>query len=654
MLHLEKVDLHHAKNKLDHHTSDYASNRLILRRGQAFQMTLLLNRALKAEDSVTFDVETGKSPDIVKTTFLLSTREVPRRSWKAVTDSPATSCSVTVWITPPTTAIIGSYRLVVRFFSGGYVSLNLPGFILLFNPWASDDCVYLANELEREEYVLRDSTIIYSGNENHISEQGWSLGQVNSNDDRGVVQGNWSGNYNDGHSPTSWSGSVDILRKWAKSGPVRYGQCWVFAGVLCTVMRCLGIPTRIVTNFSSARDTNVNLCIDTFYDAEGNNLGGSDTIWNFHVWNEAWLTRDDIGSYYDGWQVVDATREEKYDLFRLGPTSVKAVKEGDVHLNYDGTFVFSEVNADNNFWIYHEQSHYFERVETITGSVGKFTSTKAVGSNDRIDITSNYKYEEGTVGEIEVYHNALLNLYGRRTIATDGVNARRAIVTTAMSRMSRARPASKQDISGKFKELGTPELGHDIDLTLVLLNRSSSEKMITVIFNANVSGYTRRIMRNILIEYRFISVASKEEKEIPLKIPYTKYIHHLLDDKVVEVTALCKGDETEKVLIAQVITLKSPLLQIEVLSDAVVHKPLRAKVTFINPLKEVLIDCEVSAEGSGLVKEQIKKKFFLRPKTKPLVIIEFTPYMKGSKQLNIVVSFNKSITIKGFMIIVVN
>lgn len=64
--------------------------------------------------------------------------------------------------------------------------------------------------------------------------------QVNSNDDNGVLLGNWSGDYSGGDSPSSWSGSVDILRKWKTSSfkPVRYGQCWVFAGVLTTGMSC--------------------------------------------------------------------------------------------------------------------------------------------------------------------------------------------------------------------------------------------------------------------------------------------------------------------------------------------------------------------------------------------------------------------------------
>lgn len=31
---------------------------------------------------------------------------------------------------------------------------------------------------------------------------------------------------------------------------------------------------------------------------------------NFHVWNEVWMSRKDLGKDYDGWQVIDATPQE--------------------------------------------------------------------------------------------------------------------------------------------------------------------------------------------------------------------------------------------------------------------------------------------------------------------------------------------------------
>lgn len=60
--------------------------------------------------------------------------------------------------------------------------------------------------------------------------------QLNSQDDKGVMVGNWSGDYSGGTAPTAWTGSPEILLKYVNKGyePVRFAQCWVFAGVMNT------------------------------------------------------------------------------------------------------------------------------------------------------------------------------------------------------------------------------------------------------------------------------------------------------------------------------------------------------------------------------------------------------------------------------------
>ncbi|TNN22087.1 Protein-glutamine gamma-glutamyltransferase K [Liparis tanakae] len=58
---------------------------------------------------------------------------------------------------------------------------------------------------------------------------------VNSQDDSGVLVGNWSDDYSLGQSPTSWTGSTKILLQYASTGvSVSFAQCWVFAGVFNT------------------------------------------------------------------------------------------------------------------------------------------------------------------------------------------------------------------------------------------------------------------------------------------------------------------------------------------------------------------------------------------------------------------------------------
>lgn len=38
---------------------------------------------------------------------------------------------------------------------------------------------------------------------------------------------------------------------------------------ICTVLRCLGIPGRVITNYSSAHDNDANLQMDVFVDEYG-------------------------------------------------------------------------------------------------------------------------------------------------------------------------------------------------------------------------------------------------------------------------------------------------------------------------------------------------------------------------------------------------
>ena len=56
--------------------------------------------------------------------------------------------------------------------------------------------------------------------------------------DGGILCGLWSSeedDYADGTDPTAWSGSSAILEEfWHSKTSVKYGQCWVFGGLLTT------------------------------------------------------------------------------------------------------------------------------------------------------------------------------------------------------------------------------------------------------------------------------------------------------------------------------------------------------------------------------------------------------------------------------------
>ena len=73
---------------------------------------------------------------------------------------------------------------------------------------------------------------------------------------------------------------------------------------------------------------------------------------------------------------------------------MKAIREGEVHLPYDTPFVYAEVNAEEVVWLL-KDGQAQEILAHNTSSIGKEISTKMVGSDQRQNITSSYKYPEG-------------------------------------------------------------------------------------------------------------------------------------------------------------------------------------------------------------------------------------------------------------------
>ncbi|XP_013814002.2 protein-glutamine gamma-glutamyltransferase 6-like [Apteryx mantelli] len=683
-------------NKAAHHTSDYSSTEAILRRGQAFTITLNFQTNVMSGDNLTFIAITGPSPaESQQTKAIFNLSEEGASGWSAIQEPSEPGC-MNFTISSPANAVIGRYKLKLQIVSGNKVSSTLLGqFVLLFNPWCPNDDVYMANEKERQEYVLNDSGIIFQGLEKYIQQEAWNYGQfeedildislaildrslnhrqdpavdvsnrnnpiyvsrvvsatVNSNDEKGVVQGKWNGKYCSGTNPLHWSGSVTILRKWYRGRykPVRYGQCWVFAGVMCTVLRSLGIPTRVITNFNSAHDTNINLSIDKYIDISGKTLYlNEDSVWNFHVWNESWFVRRDLGSFYDGWQVLDATPQERSKgIFQCGPASTRAIKEGDVNLDYDSSFVFAEVNADYVTWICYSNKRK-ERIYSDTRKIGKFISTKAVGINSRVDVTDNYKYPEGSLKERQVYKKALKLLGVRSTGRRTKIRRHRRRSSVAQ-RQNMTEPARKPSISGKLILSASPVIGQDVLLTFALRNLISDFNTVKIKLRASAILYTRKPKTEILQWSRFIKLGPEEVKEISFKISYSQYKNSLTDDRKILVTAVCEAKQGASLLVEKDIILQDPFITIKVLGPTVVHKAVNVQVTFTNPLSEVVTDCVLRAEGSGLLKEQLKINVErMAPMESSTVQFEIIPYKTGTRQLQVDLVCTHFSDIKGFI-----
>uniref|UniRef100_A0A8C3JGG9 protein-glutamine gamma-glutamyltransferase n=1 Tax=Calidris pygmaea TaxID=425635 RepID=A0A8C3JGG9_9CHAR len=673
---------HLRENGREHHTSKFSGKELVVRRGQAFIVTF--DGTEQPEQNLTFITETGPRPSKLnrtQATFGVSST-VSKDSWSAVLQSTSSN-SVSISISSPPNAVIGRYKLSVQ--SGSSSPTSLGTFVLLFNPWSSGDDVFMPNKAECEEYVLEEFGIIFAGNKNYISSFGWNFGQfqgdildiclsmldrslshrqdpvtdvshrndpkyvgrvlsamVNANDDRGVVLGNWSGNYDDGKSPSSWTGSGEILQSWKKSGfrPVRYGQCWVFAAVLTTALRCLGIPTRTITNFSSAHDADGNLRVDEFYDASGNHLDrAGDSIWNFHVWNESWFSRSDLGPSYSGWQILDATPQEQSEgIYQCGPASRTAIKEGDVELDYDCPFVFAEVNADCMYWNYDTATGKKTLIFSQSTTIGQSISTKAVGRDDRIDVTNDYKYEEGSKKERDVFKKA------RKKLGLED----KFDPTAPTPREIEQKP----DISGKFKVAGPLQVGKDLNLILVLENLQSDVKTVHVNMTAWSTVYTRRPVREIWKDSMSVTLSPQEEKQFPINIQYTEYQQQLTTDNTIQVTALCHVEGGIQVLVQRDITLDNPTVDIQVLGEAKVNREVDVEVIFTNPIDTEVSNCVLQVEGSDLLRGILEIDIPpLKAGEQSSTKFKITPFETGPKHLLVNFSCDKFANIKTFKMI---
>uniref|UniRef100_A0A8C5R7A8 protein-glutamine gamma-glutamyltransferase n=1 Tax=Leptobrachium leishanense TaxID=445787 RepID=A0A8C5R7A8_9ANUR len=683
-----RVNLRQEANEKAHHTNDYYSSKLVTRRGQPVAIDVTLSRPLQTGDRLTLISEIGSSPSESSNTRAVMpvSRSGSKTKWSAT--STSTGSTMAINMNSPSTAIVGEYRLILQIVSGGRTSThNLGSFFLLFNAWGTEDEVFLNNEAERLEYVQNETGLIFYGSANSQGSRQWDFGQkeegileiaftilnkslearknplvdlskrnsalyiarvfsamVNSNDDNGILRGNWSGNYSNGTSPTAWNGSVPILKKWQASGPVGFGQCWVFAGVLCTVHRALGIPCRVITNYESAHDTTNDLYVDYYVDEDGNPLSESaDSVWNFHVWNEIWCIRLDLGPTYNGWQVVDATPQEPSEgVFCLGPTAVTAVKEGEVDLPFDTTFVAGEVNADRVTWVRRRDGSR-TKISTDPKSVGKFISTKAVGAFRREDVTDNYKYPEGSAKNQEVFEKARAKLTKPHTMAMG-----RSAMARFASPAAREATAPEPNLTGSFVLGEQREVGEDLSLIMKLKNTANDSQEVKVKLTVNAILYTKAPMAEIMKQDLTISLGPNQEKDIPLTVTYADYRDAITADNMIQWIAVCDDKNGGHLLFDAVVTMKNPPISIRISGYPTVNKPITVDVIFSNPLGEDVSRSTLTVEGSGLLHAPLPITIPpLKPNQRSKTQFDIIPYRPGQRCLYVDFSSKQFSDVKG-------
>uniref|UniRef100_A0A4W6C7B9 Protein-glutamine gamma-glutamyltransferase 2 n=1 Tax=Lates calcarifer TaxID=8187 RepID=A0A4W6C7B9_LATCA len=670
-LDIERWNLECEYNNMDHRTDLNGTDRLIVRRGQPFSISLYLRSGTYQPglSSLECVAETGPQPSEqygTRASFGLSANIDTSRWSAAVTSPPGDMVALSICSAPD--APIGRYTMTLG--RSGRIE-----FILLFNPWCPGDSVYMDNQQSLAEYVLSQDGIIFQGSHGHPIPTPWNFGQfesgildiclrvldmnprclnnpgkdcsgrrnpiyvsrvlsamVNCNDDRGVLLGKWTDGYEGGVSPMFWRGSVEILRNWSTQAcqPVRYGQCWVFAAVACSISRALGIPCRVVTNYLSAHDTNSNLVIETYIDENGDLIRSREMIWNYHCWVESWMTRPDLKPDFNGWQASDPTPQEKSEgVYCCGPVPVRAIKEGELTFKYDAPFVFAEVNADVTSFM-KKKDGSISKV-TYTTTVGQKISTKSVGSDAREDITHLYKYPEGSDEEREAFRKA---------------NHQNKLLQQQQN----------QGLHVAIKVTSDMKKGCDFDVYAVVTNNTQSEKKCRLVFGSCAVSYNGFLGGNCgFKDLLNVELSPGGERRVPLRLNYSKYGGLITEDNLIRLAVLLLDYSTkETILTVRNIVLENP--EIKILGEPKENRKLAAEITLQNPLPEPLENCCFSIEGANLtggcvISEKLGSP--VGPGEDAKVKIYFTPTHFGLRKLVVDFDSNKLCHVKGYRNVII-
>ncbi|KAM3621781.1 uncharacterized protein V6R79_015918 [Siganus canaliculatus] len=682
-LKIRNVNLEKSTNMEKHRTEGFSSsNALVVRRGEPFRISVQLEgrRFNPKTDSLRVKVLLGRLYVTMPVTF---SKKVSSTRWAAYMDPEELNLqSPSIFVCCPTSAPVGRYRFQLCMFAQNRQKNCAFGkFILLCNPWCREDAVFIPFEDQREEYVLSDSGLLFMGSPMNVASRPWSFDQyeegvleaclnllqvspqhqrnrtrdymnrgnpiylsrvvsamINSEDDRGVLKGNWSKNFKEGVHPALWTGSGDILTQWVHSGysPVKYGQCWVFAAVMCTVMRVFGIPCRVITNFNSAHDTNANLVIEEYYTSTGQKLHHSkDSIWNFHVWVECWMNRSDLGGDMDGWQVLDPTPQERSaGVFCCGPAPVKAVKDRRIDLYYDIPFVYAEVNADVLTMIVNNGRVVSSSKDTER--VGSLICTKAIGLPRYQNITGDYKFTRSPTSTLRSRSSAMSEDFALSSVHSADT-PKGVAVTLILDHV--------------------PVAGEPIRFTVKVVNNQNVAKRMTLHLNAQAKEYNHSPSDTFWENHGVLKLGPREAKAIQQQILPAQYENVVGDDLINLAVVVEDMNSQERVLASEEFNIGSQELTIEVANEnsIVPNKQQIAMVSFTNPFSYP-VSGVLTVTGAGLIQGKVQYRMSqLPPGRKVEQNITFLPRLAGSKMLQASLSLtNVNTTIRGFKMVLVN
>ncbi|XP_049754116.1 protein 4.2 isoform X3 [Elephas maximus indicus] len=626
-LDIESWDFHIARNNEEHHTEAISSRHLIVRRGQPFTITLHshapVREFLPALKKVALIAQTGEKPstaDKTQATFSISSQG-NRKWWSAnVEERDDQSCNISV--TTPADAIIGHYSLLLQL--PCWRQQPLGQFTLLFNPWCREDAVFLENEAQRKEYLLNQDGLIYLGAANYIQTEPWDFGQFqgdvldlslrllgvdkqrnlwSSPSHVARVLGVLLHDLKKKHvlpTPqteevafhTKRRGSVPILRQWltGQGRPVYEGQAWVLAAVACTVLRCLGIPARVITMFSSAQGTDRKLSVHECYNEEGFQIaeGQKGSIWIFQTLTECWVAKPDLSQpdlfrSYGGWQILHPGPPER-----------------------DG------------------------------GSLQQ----KEVLKTAKKERTKKRKAEKERAKKEKAQKKGAKKERTQKKAETETVEEESAPKEKAEKERAQKEKMEHETVDPLYLFLEAPRslpLRGDAQFSVTLFNPSNQEKEVQLTIGVQAVSYQGVLIDKLWRKKLPLTLSANLVEKITSSLSFSNFERNPPENSFLRLTAMATYPKSSISCFAQEdIAICRPHLSIEMPKTAEQYQPLTASVSIPNSLDAPMRDCVISVFGRGLIYRERAYRFNpVQPGRTLRAQFQFTPTHVGLWRLTV-------------------
>ncbi|OQR69841.1 protein-glutamine gamma-glutamyltransferase-like [Tropilaelaps mercedesae] len=301
--------------------------------------------------------------------------------------------------------------------------------------------------------------------------------------------------------------------------------------------------------------------------------------------------RESVPGDYDGWQVIDATPQEiSNGEFRVGPASVKAVRRGETEVKFDCAFVFSEVNADVVFY-HQDASGRRKEIKRLTDDIGVNISTKGVLSNERVDITNDYKPPEGTTEERIVYERALRQLQPR---------------LPRFSPESAALGAEADVVLEVYTPAQDTLIGRVVELRAVAKNRSFHKRhTLRLLFRAVSRSYTGTVERLIKQRIFHETLEPRDALELVLEVPFADYALSARSGEQMATILQAVSEDGGNFMVIEEFGLSLPTITVACDYQQKVGRPFDIKLSIRNPLPMGLSNAQFTIEGPGITKRLV-------------------------------------------------